>query len=1662
MQDAMLSATVVAQLKAELERTKGELAKVQELGGLSTAPSAAKSYCRTYKAGEAIVSEGEDAAEMYIINSGTVSVEVNGTELMEKHEGDIFGEQAVLGLANKRTATVRAKGGEVEVRVLTREVFTYSADYVMDMKQKFDETLELLQQYEMSWEERCEREEGHQRERRKTLADLGLVVAFQKRRNAVPDLVIPYMKNISSDPSLCGTLLYTFDAQEDSTVGSGSQCKIKLSGLGIKPFMFQITNKDDMKVTLSTKNPFQNAVRNAMQGALPRILINGKALREEAVELRHGDRLIVGHAFCFHMQIPQQRIEERAHQRASQRQPAPSELPFDVKDGRKISFSREISATSSTAEDLDDSSEGQSEVEDNVTLEDALDEVRQGLSEACADDEDQPLYVQYVKGFEKSMDKESYMWLMTAFEEAHTLCEEANELSKELRPDNGFVFTAQIVASHYDASIQAENKHELIVKQFQTDNMLSHDREGDDVSGVFRGVGVFDIFEFKDRLEAMRECYHKSNFLQTAAIHKHSHDPWAVIGYHELQQIVAEVAQKQWESMEQTMSWINKSSANNASIIDQVGKSSSDVSDNDSQESDEELAENDQLSLLPTFAKAKSDGSEKKTTAPQQFTSLRWMVGEQKRRMSQLVDELSSRRASALDIRSRSYSLMPFADQGADRLIFHRHQSMLTSNSQNQPISTSFERSRAGTGHFGGSDMEDVNLSDQESDFAGQRSEIGKLRAEVSEQTQALQQNDKDIQLLLNEESAFAEECEELKASEIADVQELQAQIMEQREELLENAEDIETLLAAEASVETQLKDTQAKLNQLQQRRQSQQENGHMKVEFEEELAAANELRQELEDSVQDVQTLLAEEGELAQECSDQKAFLVQNEEDIETLLHEEGVVVAELSTVKEQNRRGHSVDVMQECQELRSELADVMNDFSEAQFSSASTVNLTEQLDELREELEASAQDIDALLGEENVYSEQCEELRDELANAQEGRSIGTSNERINKSLVDENKMLRAELSDANSIDLRNEVAEQRQELLENEQDIEALLHEETEYAETCEELRVELLESPNNIGASNLREELVEQKTELQESAHDIEILLTEEGAYAEECMELHTELDEAHAGILPPPTVKQEKLTKALRKELELAEEEIHDQQEEIFESYEALQSMGTELADASEELAGNAQDFDLLIAEEEKAEFERKEFHAELEEVMETSDSAKKSFRSGSGQDKLRAELADAEAENRVQSESLEEAEQDIEVLLGAETSLTEQHAEVREELEKAISTNRGTEEANSELRRHLEEKLNVVVSEREAARNVVSEKDRILQSQELVSLKNRNEILEKELALSRQEAAKTQVGALERSEQVEDLLKLRSELRISLGEAREARNARSKACEELLKIREELSTAQNETTAAREDTLASQAHLTEELLRVKKLCGTEERLRSELNEAFLNARDASKSAEDVVQCLEQSKTYDLNQELNVALAKSSLHVSAYLRLDRGLRDAFEELEDFHIQGTLLPGVVQAISRFRTVIRESLDALVLAGFGGELPGSDMTASAILRDELRTIVTEAGEERTIEQVQKQQLDSEIPILEVGGPEPLPPSFVAEPVSDTVQPLEEYEYQCKWLPEFEEKASALLGSLRMHHVAAAEGVRGVASELGRLRTKVKSAKSLVVSDEM
>ena len=60
------------------------------------------------KAGQTIVSEGDDGTLMYMIRSGTVEVQVNGVPVEEISEGGIFGEMALLERTT-RSADIVAK-----------------------------------------------------------------------------------------------------------------------------------------------------------------------------------------------------------------------------------------------------------------------------------------------------------------------------------------------------------------------------------------------------------------------------------------------------------------------------------------------------------------------------------------------------------------------------------------------------------------------------------------------------------------------------------------------------------------------------------------------------------------------------------------------------------------------------------------------------------------------------------------------------------------------------------------------------------------------------------------------------------------------------------------------------------------------------------------------------------------------------------------------------------------------------------------------------------------------------------------------------------------------------------------------------------------------------------------------------------------------------------------------------------------------------------------------------------------------------------------------------------------------------------------------------------------------------------------------------------------
>jgi hypothetical protein len=106
----------------------------------------------------------------------------------------------------------------------------------------------------------------------------------------------PQLHNIHEDPSLTGCLVYNLPQGEGVTLGCGTSCSIVLKGLGMLEQMASIINIDNVKVTLT---------RDA-----GRILLNGNPLQQAATQtMHHFDRIIVGHAYCFRLLIPEAKGE---------------------------------------------------------------------------------------------------------------------------------------------------------------------------------------------------------------------------------------------------------------------------------------------------------------------------------------------------------------------------------------------------------------------------------------------------------------------------------------------------------------------------------------------------------------------------------------------------------------------------------------------------------------------------------------------------------------------------------------------------------------------------------------------------------------------------------------------------------------------------------------------------------------------------------------------------------------------------------------------------------------------------------------------------------------------------------------------------------------------------------------------------------------------------------------------------------------------------------------------------------------------------------------------------------------------------------------------------------------------------------------------------------
>ena len=77
---------------------------------------------RSYRKGDVILRQNEEADGMYIINNGNVSVDIDDDYITTLGPGDFFGEIALM-LHEPRTATIKVISDELIVQFISKEKF---------------------------------------------------------------------------------------------------------------------------------------------------------------------------------------------------------------------------------------------------------------------------------------------------------------------------------------------------------------------------------------------------------------------------------------------------------------------------------------------------------------------------------------------------------------------------------------------------------------------------------------------------------------------------------------------------------------------------------------------------------------------------------------------------------------------------------------------------------------------------------------------------------------------------------------------------------------------------------------------------------------------------------------------------------------------------------------------------------------------------------------------------------------------------------------------------------------------------------------------------------------------------------------------------------------------------------------------------------------------------------------------------------------------------------------------------------------------------------------------------------------------------------------------------------------------------------------------------
>lgn len=347
-----------------------------------------------------------------------------------------------------------------------------------------------IAKYGQDFETQLEVARDLEKQRHEFLEDSGLTMS-EVMESVGLDKSTPQLVNVSSDPMLAGCLFYFLKLGEATALGSDKACKIVINGLGMKPKMAEITNTGNTSLSIL--------------GIEGRIVVNGQVLAQDNQrELRHGDRLIIGHSFHFRVVIPL-------------------------------------------------SGDPDAEAKEAHEIEQELAEIIPENTEAYQECHQYAADLQSKKGW---MAAKTFL---STFRKAHRLVDEANTITQELRPRDGLSFAVEVISNpfHY-----LEDNPECVVRLKKEEKGLKAaslkimaigrkksgmegiiDRLGETISSGkgasdVKTINIWDLTAFDDVMVHLRAAYEQDhNYGQGPDgldLTKPEQDPWLQISPWEL------------------------------------------------------------------------------------------------------------------------------------------------------------------------------------------------------------------------------------------------------------------------------------------------------------------------------------------------------------------------------------------------------------------------------------------------------------------------------------------------------------------------------------------------------------------------------------------------------------------------------------------------------------------------------------------------------------------------------------------------------------------------------------------------------------------------------------------------------------------------------------------------------------------------------------------------------------------------------------------------------------------------------------------------------------------------------------------------------------------------------------------------------------------------